>query len=51
MMEAFGARVVADPRAEHQLGCFAAGIAFARAEEILPAPRPTMLSKPLWMKH
>lgn len=27
-----------EPRAEHQLGCFAAGIQFARAEGILPAP-------------
>jgi tryptophan synthase beta chain len=26
------------PRAEHQLGCFAAGLTFARAEGILPAP-------------
>jgi tryptophan synthase beta chain len=29
---------LAEPRAEHQLGCFAAGITFARAEGILPAP-------------
>jgi tryptophan synthase beta chain len=29
---------LADPRAEHQLGCFAAGITFARSEGILPAP-------------
>ena len=29
---------LAKPRAEHQLGCFAAGITFARAEGILPAP-------------
>lgn len=27
-----------EPRAEHQLGCFAAALAFARAEGILPAP-------------
>lgn len=27
-----------EPRAEKQLGCFAAGITFARAEGILPAP-------------
>lgn len=27
-----------EPRAEHQLGCFAAGVTFARAEGILPAP-------------
>lgn len=29
---------LAQPRAEHQLGCFAAGITFARTEGILPAP-------------
>jgi tryptophan synthase beta chain len=29
---------LAQPRAEHQLGCFAAGLTFARAEGILPAP-------------
>lgn len=28
----------ATPRAEHQLGCFAAGLTFARTEGILPAP-------------
>ncbi|HEY9801706.1 MAG TPA: TrpB-like pyridoxal phosphate-dependent enzyme [Leptolyngbyaceae cyanobacterium] len=27
-----------EPRAEYQLGCFAAGLSFARAEGILPAP-------------
>jgi tryptophan synthase beta chain len=30
-----------DPRAETQLGCFAAGVQFARAEGILPAPEAT----------
>jgi tryptophan synthase beta chain len=29
---------LATPRAEYQLGCFAAGLTFARAEGILPAP-------------
>lgn len=29
---------LAQPRTEYQLGCFAAGLAFARAEGILPAP-------------
>jgi tryptophan synthase beta chain len=30
-----------EPRAEAQLGCFAAGIEFARAEGIIPAPEAT----------
>jgi len=30
-----------EPRAEHQLGCFEAGLTFARTEGILPAPEPT----------
>lgn len=29
---------LAHPRSEHQLGCFAAGLTFARTEGILPAP-------------
>ncbi len=29
---------LAQPRSEYQLGCFAAGLTFARAEGILPAP-------------
>lgn len=29
---------LAQPRAEHQLGCFAAGLTFARTEGIIPAP-------------
>ncbi|MBD2577997.1 TrpB-like pyridoxal phosphate-dependent enzyme [Oscillatoria sp. FACHB-1406] len=29
---------LAEPRAEYQLGCFAAGVTFAKAEGILPAP-------------
>jgi tryptophan synthase beta chain len=27
-----------EPRAEHQMGCFAAGVSFARSEGIIPAP-------------
>ena len=30
-----------EARAEHQLGCFAAGVQFARAEGIVPAPEST----------
>ncbi|MFC1480651.1 TrpB-like pyridoxal phosphate-dependent enzyme [Candidatus Neomarinimicrobiota bacterium] len=30
-----------EPRAEHQLGCFAAGVKFAGAEGIIPAPEST----------